>query len=267
MSVTRCPLPPLIIIILIGLCATEARCQEKPAVPAVRPNVLMICIDDMNDWVNCLKSYRGTVHTPNIDRLASRGRLFANAHTAFPMCGPSRNAILLGMNPWRTGMYYNGHPWKPNLPDAVPLPAHFKASGYHVGGAGKIFHQGPAYNVPELWTEYENFDRGYKWLPESGPLNGIDRTKHKLYASMDWGALEEPHPVMYDHLTVKWTIEQLNRIHDRPFFVTAGIILPHIPWYAPQRFFDMYPLEDVQRPLAPEDDLNDVPAAARQGKG
>jgi arylsulfatase A-like enzyme len=243
---------------------TIARSQAVQRGPTTRPNVLMICTDDMNDWVNCLRSYRGTVHTPNIDRLAARGRLFTNAHTAFPMCGPSRNAILLGMNPWRTGMYYNGHPWKPNVPDAVPMQSHFKANGYYVAGAGKIFHQGAAYNVPELWDQYLDFDRSYQWVPESGPVSDIDRSKHKLYVTMDWGAVEETDPVMHDQRTVKWTVEQLGRAHDRPFFITAGIILPHIPWYAPQRFFDLYPLESVQLPIAPADDLDDVPAVARR---
>ena len=246
----------------VTACVAAPVVARAQSTPAVRPNVLMICIDDLNDWVNCLGGYRGTVHTPNIDRLATRGRLFANAHTPFTMCGPARNAIMLGRSPWNTGFYVNGHPWKPNLPDAVPMQAHFKANGYHVAGAGKIYHQGPAYNVPEIWSEYHDFDRTVKFVPDDGPFNGIDRAKHKLYPSMDWGPLEELHPSMPDHETVAWAVEFLGRKHDQPFFMTAGLFLPHIPWYAPKAFFDRYPLEGVQLPEVPSDDLDDLPDAA-----
>ena len=56
-----------------------------------RPNVLMIVVDDMNDWIGCLRGHPD-VKTPNIDRLAARGTLFANAHCAAPVCNASRVA-------------------------------------------------------------------------------------------------------------------------------------------------------------------------------
>ena len=71
-----------------------------------RPDVLLLCVDDMNDWVGCLHGYPG-VHTPNIDRLAARGTLFSNAHCASPVCNPSRTAILTGLAPHRSGVYDN----------------------------------------------------------------------------------------------------------------------------------------------------------------
>ena len=90
----------------------------------------------MKDWVNCLGGYEGTVHTPNIDRLAKRGMLFTNAHCASPKCAPSRAAIMTGLRPSTTGLYDNGHWWLPNLPDVVTMPAHFRHHGYRVVGAG-----------------------------------------------------------------------------------------------------------------------------------
>ena len=107
---------------------------------AAQPNVLFLAVDDMKDWVGCLGGYEGTVHTPNIDRLAARGMLFANAHCASPKCAPSRAAIMTGLRPSTTGLYDNGHWWRPNLPSVVTLPVHFRAAGYRVVGAGKIYH-------------------------------------------------------------------------------------------------------------------------------
>ena len=50
-----------------------------------RPNVLLISIDDLNDWTSCLAGHP-QAKTPNLDRLAARGTLFTNAHCQSPVC-------------------------------------------------------------------------------------------------------------------------------------------------------------------------------------
>lgn len=118
------------------------------------PNVLFLAVDDMKDWVNCLGGYEGKVHTPNIDRLASRGILFTNAHCASPKCAPSRASIMTGLRSSTTGLYDNGHWWYPNLPDAITIPRHFRSHGYEVVGAGKIFHHTAGNNPPNQWDDF-----------------------------------------------------------------------------------------------------------------
>ena len=88
------------------------------------PNVLFIYVDDMNDWVGCLGSDR--VPTLHIDALAERGLLFPNAHAPSPKCAPSRAAILAGQRASTTGLYSNGHWWRPAYPDIITLPQYFK---------------------------------------------------------------------------------------------------------------------------------------------
>lgn len=119
-----------------------------------QPNVLFISVDDMNDWVGCLRGYPG-VQTPNIDRLAQRGVLFANAHCASPLCNPSRTALLTGQRASSTGIYDNDQFWPPVLPDAVTLPMYFRKHGYHVAGAGKVFHHTAGNNPPSQWDEFQ----------------------------------------------------------------------------------------------------------------
>ena len=71
-----------------------------------RPNVLLIAVDDLNDWIGCMGGHPDT-RTPNIDKLASRGLLFTNAHCQGTMCNPSRISIMWGKRPSSTGFYSN----------------------------------------------------------------------------------------------------------------------------------------------------------------
>ena len=148
----------------LGL-ASQGLSQDKQ-----RPNVLFVSVDDMNDWVGCLRGYPG-VQTPNIDALAKRGVLFSNAHCASPLCNPSRVALLTGQRASTTGIYNNEQYWRPNLPNVVSLPRYFKDNGYHVAGAGKIFHHVAGFNSPAEWDEFQLqvFDdpwyRRAEWYP------------------------------------------------------------------------------------------------------
>ncbi|MDP6676436.1 MAG: sulfatase-like hydrolase/transferase, partial [Pirellulales bacterium] len=120
---------------------------------AARPNVLMIVLDDMNDWAGCLHT-RQDVQTPNIDRLAEKGMLFTNAHCTAPVCNASRVATLTGRQPGSTGIYDNGVRWHEAMPGIPSIPKHFKQNGYHVAGGGKIYHHMPGFNRLSDWDEY-----------------------------------------------------------------------------------------------------------------
>ena len=87
-----------------------------------RPNILFISVDDLNDWIGCLGGHP-QAKTPNIDRLASSGMLFTNAHCAAPACNPSRTAIMTGISPHKSGLYSNRQKMRELLPDAELLPA------------------------------------------------------------------------------------------------------------------------------------------------
>ena len=244
-----------------------------------RPNVLFLSVDDMNDWVGCLGGYPG-VRTPNIDALAKRGVLFRNAHCPSPLCNPSRVALLTGMRPSTTGIYNNDQYWRPNLPGVVSLPGYFKQNGYHSAGAGKVFHHVAGFNAPGEWDEFQLqvFDDPwhrrtdwYPWTkkepyPPGYPYNGLKN----FQGEFDWGVLPKPESEYGDMKAVDWAGRFLSRRLDKPFFLAIGLWHPHIPMFAPQSYFDMYPDADVRIPITLEDDLDDVPepgrkmAAARQ---
>src|SRR6478609_2538406 len=108
-----------------------------------RPNILMIAIDDQNDWIGCLGGHP-QVKTPNIDALAARGTLFTNAHCQAPLCNPSRSSILTGLRPSTTGIYglAPGIRDVAELKQHLTLPQAFMRAGYHTYACGKIYHDG-----------------------------------------------------------------------------------------------------------------------------
>lgn len=263
----------LMLLIAFGFIGLPAEYSQQPTNEP--QNVLFIAVDDMRDWVGYLEGYAGKVHTPNIDRLASEGVAFTNAHCPSPKCAPSRAAILLGQMPSSTGLYDNGHWWRPNRPDAVSLPMLFSANGYQVVGAGKIFHHTAGNNPPDQWDKFERLvfrndpwfrgnKRNYPYSkvtpnPPGFPFAELDGLPHEN----DWGSLPIAEEEYDDVLTANFAIEflkQSNAVSGRPFFLACGLFRPHLPWYVPQRFFDLYPLDEIRLPRVLPGDLDDVPA-------
>jgi arylsulfatase A-like enzyme len=260
--------------ILVSLHGTYCQAADT------RPNVLMIAVDDMNDWVGCLGGHLD-VQTPNIDRLAKRGTLFANAHCPAPVCNPSRVAVLSGKNPSNTGVYDNRVPWHEVLHHTPLIPQHFAISGYHVAGGGKIHHHMPGFNRREDWHQYfdQVFDSHYQdrlargeslktfaW-PRGYPLNQLEEVKRlsnppQNPTEFDWGAMDKDDQELGDGKMVGWAVDFLADPPSAPFFLAAGIYRPHLPWYAPRKYFDMYPLDQIKLPQIKEDDLDDLPEEA-----
>ncbi len=258
-----------------ALVAAVFLLAQAAALAKEKPNVLFIAVDDLRDWVGYLGGYGGNVHTPNIDRLAARGMAFTNAHTASPVCCPSRAATLSGKLPSTTGIYNNQHWWKPHMPDLATIPGHFKANGYHVVGSGKLFHHTAGNNPPGVWHVYHRHpfdDNG--WIrkpplypftkaiptPDGFPFSGI-----KMYSGeVDWGVLGKPEAEYDDVRCVDFAVETLKKKHAKPLFLACGLFHPHLPWYTPQADADRYPEKEVELPDAPDNDLDDVPTPGRK---
>ncbi len=220
-----------------------------------KPNVLFIAIDDLNDWIGCLGGHPDA-KTPNLDRLAKRGVLFSHAYCAAPACNPSRAALMTGIRPSTSGVYKNAQPWRnsPVLTDAVTLPQHFMAHGYHVSGSGKIYHG--SFPDPASWQEY--------WPSQTENKPKDPSPKKKSGRPLGSGPLEADKTEMGDWKVTDWVSDQLQIERDKPFFLACGIYKPHLPWNAPQEYFDMYPVDKITMPIINDDDLDDVPKRGRQ---
>jgi arylsulfatase A-like enzyme len=226
-----------------------------------KPNVLMICVDDLNDWIGCMGGHP-LAKTPNIDKLASRGILFTNAHCQVPLCGPSRASLLSGLRPSTTGIYgqiKDGDIRSANeqTKKAVFLPEYFRNNSYHTMGIGKIFHDHAPIGVFE---ESGGREKGFGPLPPNGKKFHWDKKRTQT----DWGAFPETDQEMPDYHSAQWTIERLKQKHTKPFFLSVGFIRPHVPWYVPEKWFDKFPIETVTTPPYKKDDRNDLPPIALQ---
>jgi len=223
---------------------TAQKNQNKPY------NVLFISIDDLNDWIEPLGGHP-QAKTPNLARLAKRGVCFTNAHCQAPICNPSRISLLTGMLPSSSGVYYLG----PLLRDcestkrAVSLPQHFANNGYVTMGVGKIFHTADKNEFGEYGGNFGGF----------GPRPGKPLVAGHTHPLWDWGAFPQADDQMPDAKIAAWTAGKLQQKHDKPFFLACGFYRPHVPMYVPQKWFDLYPLDEIQLPAHRDDDLQDVP--------
>lgn len=228
----------------LGVC-TASFAQDA------RPNVLLIAVDDLNDWVGALGGHPQAM-TPNMDRLAGMSTNFVNAHCQAPVCNPSRTSLMTSRYPSSTGVYFlNPEIHQSPLADqAETLPMRFAREGYEVFAAGKLFHAGD--NEKYFPTFAGNFG-GFGPRPEekiSQPHG------HPLW---DWGAFPDNTQDMPDNKIADWAVEQLAKEYDKPFFMGVGFFRPHVPMYAPQEWFDRHPRGELQLPVTLDTDRDDIP--------
>ncbi len=233
----------LAFVLLVGMLGQAA--DKQPY------NVLFIPIDDLNHWVGHLGVHPQT-KTPHIDRLAASGVSFTKAYCAAPACNPSRIALMSGMRPSTSGCYDNSQDWRPYITNDKLLNSNFLKAGYEVFGAGKIYHG--TYGNTDQWTSFfKGGGDGKMKRHPSGKDDGVDGIK--------FSPLDNKDEDMPDFRSVSFGIEQLQKKHDKPFFLAIGLVKPHMPFSVPKKWFDMFPLDSIQLPPHTENDLSDVPPA------
>ncbi|NQV31236.1 MAG: sulfatase-like hydrolase/transferase [Phycisphaeraceae bacterium] len=244
------------------------------AVEQKRPNVLFIAIDDLNDWISVFGGHPKAI-TPHMDRLAQSGAMvFQNAHCAGPVCCPSRSAMLSGFMPSRSGIYSNSQ----NMLDAplvqahATLPEYFSKHGYVSLSMGKIFHKHAAkngldagqwaYDIYEPARGGGGVNQGRLTSRNKNLINGKPGppSQHNKGGGTEfaWAPTAKGKEATKDYQTAVWAGAQLQKSYDKPFFMAIGLSKPHLPFFVPQEFFDLYdPKEDYLPPIR-EDDLEDI---------
>lgn len=213
--------------------------------PRKKPNVLFIAVDDLRPELGCY-GHR-PVLSPNIDKLASKGMLFERAYCQFPVCSPSRSSLLSGYRPTSKRFVENlSTTITTDAPGAVTLPELFKKNGYYTISNGKIFHGYDKAVGDRSWSEkpWSKVGGHTKWLdPESGKYLSKDGKRGPFFESPDL-----PDNAYPDGMHAEKTIEDLRRLKDigQPFFLGCGFVRPHLPFYAPKKYWDLYKREDIE---------------------
>lgn len=239
------------------------------------PNIVMIAIDDLNDWVGALGG-NPQVKTPNMDKLAQKSMVFRNASCPGPVCGPSRSALLSGFMPAKTGIYSNSTNMLNSeiVQTHATLPEYFSKNGYLTISSGKIFHVHATSNgmdhgqwAYDIWKNTEGNDGGIQedkmFSCYRGIING-KKIENPLYQSDEpandllFGPCKAKKETIKDYRTAKWFEQKLQENHDKPFFMSVGFSKPHLPFIVPEDFFNMYNTDTLKLPETRADDLNDI---------
>jgi len=257
-----------------------------------RPNVLLIVCDDLNDYTSGLKGHP-QARTPHLERLAGTGVSFTRAYSNYPICVPSRASCFTGIYPHSYNPKKWGEKWYENevLRNSRTLMNHFKQNGYFVTGTGKVMH----HLREEEWTVFENkSDYGPFWskngklaahpgVPEpyasvgcvDGSYGALEDVPEKRadgegWVTGPWGTPRKPlrceratdRDLTPDERNAAWVASEIKRLAEadvgKPFFLGVGFVRPHTPLVVPQKYFDLFPADEVQLPEIKENDLADT---------
>ena len=231
------------------------------------PNVLFFFVDDLRVQLGCYG--RTAVKSPNIDRLAAGGTLFARAYCQQAVCAPTRASVLSGLRPDGTGIYDLEHPLRTMDKNVVTLPQFFRARGYETVTIGKVYHH---YNDDkENWSRQPQVKGAQYVLPETqeylrkrteeGRAKGLTGTALSRFArGPATECADVPDEAYADGGIAAAAIEQLRELRDKPFFLCCGFLKPHLPFCAPKRYWDLYQRE--QFAVSPRKKPDDMPPIA-----
>lgn len=251
----------ILISLIIGISSCTTTSEDRII---EQPNVLFIAIDDLNDWVQPLAGNSQSL-TPNLDKFAGEAVNFTQNYCTSPGCNPSRATMLTGYHTYNSGMYSNYQDWRKvdRIANAQHLGQYFRENGYFTAGAGKIYHYSQVH--PDSWDEYwpsqtQNMPRDF--MPEERPANMP--AFENYYAMFDWAALDVADSATGDFKSVDFISKQLVKERDKPFFLATGIYRPHLPWYVPKKYFDLFPLDSIRLPKTLEGDTSDLGVRAKE---
>ncbi|MEM9660634.1 MAG: sulfatase-like hydrolase/transferase, partial [Planctomycetota bacterium] len=238
------------------------RTQER----ASRKNVLLIVCDDLNSHVS--PAGYEPIHTPTLDDLSAAGMTFQRAFCQYPVCGPSRASFLSGLYPESTGVLNNTADIRHERPGVASLPQFFKEHGYWTASVGKVFHSPRHEHGDVAWHECVRLDNDElpvvrtareRFESQNGAIDrGPNRKKWRTLKKQVSAKLAAQTPPGYGRSgltdaqhkdgknarqTAKWLTEKTYG--DQPFFIACGFQKPHVPFLAPDKYFELYPANEV----------------------
>ena len=233
------------IFIFLNL-ALFCSCGSKPTntletAAEKKPNILFIVVDDLRPELNFYGANH--INSPSLDKLAGESLIFERAYCNIPVCGASRASLLTGARPTRK-RFINAHIKKDeDYPEATSLPMLLKQNGYKTISNGKIYHYHN--DDAEAWDEI--------WHPKSlwdYALAESQEIRKNTHRGLPFEAAKVHDSVYRDGKTALKVIQDLNKLKEanQPFFLTMGLSKPHLPFTAPQKYWDLYDRDKIELP-------------------
>ncbi|WP_417394821.1 sulfatase [Gimesia chilikensis] len=232
-------------------------CFAVPAFAADKPNVLFIAVDDLRPELACYGKQH--IHSPNIDKLAESSTLFERTYCMVPTCGASRASLMTGIRPARK-RFVNFLTWADrDAPGITTMNTQFKQNGYYTVSMGKIFHH--PQDSAQGWSEPAWRPKGVAWYqrPENQKLHEERQKQGKRKAKGPaWESADVPDNAYADGVLAEQAISKLQQLkkQEQPFFLAVGFFKPHLPFIAPQKYWDLYDHDKIHLPenyKAPQD--------------
>jgi arylsulfatase A-like enzyme len=233
---------------------------------AAQPNVLFIAVDDLRPELGCY----GQTHmvTPNIDSLASQGRVFRNHYVAVPTCGASRYSMMTGLRP--TAATDDNNAFEVSMPASLPAEPEswadlLRRNGWRTVSLGKVSHEPDGFrwnfpssydigrssatgaDMPFSWNEIlYDFDKWgaqryplFAYADGTGRVNGVSPAWEIGVDDKGRSLPDEAYP---DGQMAQAAIEKLREFADdgTRFCMAVGFYKPHLPFNAPKAYWDLY---------------------------
>ncbi len=215
----------------------------------LKKNVMILMVDDLRPQLNGFGQVpdlhgQTQMHTPALDALGEQGTIFERAYCAVPICGASRLSLLTGSRPYKEpGKNWGRHwtyysrldaadqttPAGVNHP-GVTLPQHFKNNGYKLYSIGKVYHNKD--DDKAVWDDLVKLQHPWKDVP-AFEIGVGDNNEDDAYP---------------DGQNTSDVISKLDGLKDDPFLYCVGFPRPHLPFWAPKKYWDLYPEDDIQLP-------------------
>ena len=270
----------LILSLLVGSLASLTADKKVPS-------VLFVVCDDLNTHLSPW-GYKH-IETPALERLAAESVRFRRAFCQYPVCGPSRASFLSGLYPESTGVLNNTVDIRDERPGTITMPQFFKENGYWTASVGKVFHNANQEHGDIAWNEHVRFVNDElplvtaarkKFETEQGSVEKPANRKawrelrQKVLVGLDSqtppgygrsGLTDEQHKDGKNaRQVVKWFEEK--PYGEKPFFIALGIHKPHVAFLAPDKYFDMYPVEEIVYEADDPDLWENLPSTAKSNR-
>jgi iduronate 2-sulfatase len=247
-------------VLILALAGLQGCRDSEPPPVSPRPNVLFIAVDDLRPELGAYGN--PDIHTPHIDRLAAEGTTFLRAYVQQAVCNPSRASVMTGLRPDSLRVWDLQTDFRHTVPDVVTLPQHFMRNGYHAAAIGKIYHNvipdSLSWSEPKLHIDGYPFDpdavyrhpesvaiqeaRKAEILEDGQQARYIDQYDEWYLKAASTEAVAGGDSLYYDGAQTDAAIQKLGELSqgDRPFFFAIGYYRPHLPFNAPQAYWDLY---------------------------